>query len=253
MIPGPIFDAELHSSAQRSRSYIARVVYGLVLLFFVWGSDPAWFQNTTSAVGGSISIEQMANVGRRLVALVFTIQSIAVLLVTPAIVAGAIADEKRRKTLLYLLASCLSSAEIVLGKLSARLLHIVVFLAVGLPIMILATLFGGVDPALILAGYGGTLSTVVFLASSSILISTLSRRPREAYLLAYMLEAAWLFLPTLIARAPFHAAHERRDHPGQDRGRDLGISANRHRSGGADVDGTCVRLDPPRRGDRLFR
>ena len=67
----------------------------------------------------------------------------AVLVLTPAIVAGVIADEKQRKTLQYLMVSRLNSAEIVLGKLFARLLHIGVFLAIGLPVMSLTSLFGG--------------------------------------------------------------------------------------------------------------
>ena len=46
-------------------------------------------------------------------------QGIALLCLIPALVAGVIADEHQRKTLHYLLASRLSSAEIVLGKLGA--------------------------------------------------------------------------------------------------------------------------------------
>ena len=42
----------------------------------------------------------------------------------PALVAGIISDEYQRKTLHYLLASRLSSAEIVLGKLGARMVHV---------------------------------------------------------------------------------------------------------------------------------
>ena len=57
-----------------------------------------------------------------------TVQGIAVLLLTPTLVAGVIADERQRKTLHYLLASRLSSGEIILGKLAARLLHVGVFL-----------------------------------------------------------------------------------------------------------------------------
>ena len=51
-------------------------------------------------------------------------QEILVLLLTPALVAGVIADEKQRKTLHYLMASQLTSAEIVLGKLLVRMLYV---------------------------------------------------------------------------------------------------------------------------------
>ena len=46
------------------------------------------------------------------------------LVLTPALVAGVIADEKQRKTLHYLMASRLNSAEIVLGKLLVRMLYV---------------------------------------------------------------------------------------------------------------------------------
>ena len=70
-----------------------------------------------------------------------------------------IANEKQRKTLHYLLSSRLTSGEIVLGKLLARMLHVAVFLAIGLPIMSLLTLFGGVDPLWVVMSTAGTVST----------------------------------------------------------------------------------------------
>ena len=74
------------------------------------------------------------------------VQGVVVVLLTPALVGGAIADERRRKTLDYLLTSELStSVEIVLGKLAARLLQVLVLVALGLPVVSLIGLFGGVD------------------------------------------------------------------------------------------------------------
>ena len=70
------------------------------------------------------------------------------LLLTPALVAGVIADEKQRKTLHYLMASRLSSAEIVLGKLLVRMLYVTVLLGVSLPVLSLLVLLGGIDPRL---------------------------------------------------------------------------------------------------------
>ena len=67
------------------------------------------------------------------------------LAITPALVGGTIAGEKQRKTLHYLLASELSSAEIVLGKLMARMLMVLVYLVAGVPMLFLLMLFGGVD------------------------------------------------------------------------------------------------------------
>ena len=84
-------------------------------------------------------------------------QEILVLALTPALVAGVIADEKQRKTLHYLLASQLTSSEIVLGKLLVRMLYVGVLLGVSLPVLSLLVLLGGIDPRLVLLACGATL------------------------------------------------------------------------------------------------
>src|SRR5262249_43268618 len=122
-------------------------------------------------------------------------------LLTPALVAGVIAEEKQRKTLHYLLASRLSSTEIVVGKLAARMLHVGVFLAIGLPVTSLLSLFGGVDPLAVVLVFAGTLSTALFLSALAILVSTHARRPREAITIAYSLELVWFVGPTTVASA----------------------------------------------------
>jgi ABC-type transport system involved in multi-copper enzyme maturation permease subunit len=127
----------------------------------------------------------------------------AVLILTPTLVAPVIADEKQRKTLHYLLASRLSSAEIVLGKLMARLLSLGVFLAIALPIISLLTLFGGVDPQLVLVSFAGIASVAVFVASLSIWVSTNSRRVRDAVLGTYLLVLGWLTVPWMVESLRF--------------------------------------------------
>ncbi len=189
--PGTRLQLRAADHRGRGRYYGARLVYGLVLLYFVgqyadWRGEP------------SKTIQQMAMLGRRLFTSFIVTQAVAVLLLTPALVAGVIADEKQRKTLHYLLASPLTSGEIVLGKLLARLLHLGVLVAVGLPVVSLLSLFGGVDPRLVLLGFAATLTTAYFVAGLSILVSTISRRPREAISQSYVLMAFWLFVPPLL-------------------------------------------------------
>ena len=119
-------------------------------------------------------------------------QLVTLLCLLPALVAGVIADEHQRKTLHYLLASRLSSLEIVLGKLGARLLHVGTFVALGLPVVCLLALYGGLDPRKVGYIYFGTFTTVLAVAGPSMFISVLARRPRDAILAAYALEALWL-------------------------------------------------------------
>ena len=135
-------------------------------------------------------------------------QEILVLLLTPALVAGVIADEKQRKTLHYLMASRLSSAEIVLGKLLVRMLYVTVLLGVSLPVLSLLVLMGGVDPRLVLLSCGATLSTGWFLAALSIWVSTIAQTgPRGIF------HRLWIGMPLALLTA--HLEDHRQSQPGR--------------------------------------
>ena len=69
-------------------------------------------------------------------------QGVAIVLLVPGLVAGSIAEEDGRGTMLALLASPLSSGSIVLGKLAARLAMVVVVLAIGLPVVVPLAMLG---------------------------------------------------------------------------------------------------------------
>ena len=94
-----------------------------------------------------------------------------ILFLTPAFLAGAIAEDRQRKVLFYLLASPLSGAEIVLGKVAARLINLVVLVLVGLPVMSLCLFLGGIDPVEVWLAYGVSFASLYFLAGLSIYLS----------------------------------------------------------------------------------
>ncbi|MFO0958707.1 MAG: ABC transporter permease subunit [Isosphaeraceae bacterium] len=194
MLPGPVFTNELLITSRRGRYYWARSGFGLVMLAVVAQSFQGRFPRTPGGIPAA-SIRQMAEFGRDLFESLAAWQFAGVLLMTPALVAGCVADESQRKTLHYLLASCLSGGEIVLGKLAARLMMMIVLITVGLPILSLLGLFGGVDPKRVAWGYAGTISTVLALSGLAILVSVHARRVRDAILLTYALEAAILLGP----------------------------------------------------------
>src|SRR5262245_29388461 len=171
------------------------LIYGLALLVQLCVLFQGWELN--HPVGGTITeIQEFAQDAFIRFA---AIQGLALLCLVPALAAGVIADEHQRKTLHYLLASRLSSAEIVLGKLGARLLHVATFVGLGLPVVCLLSLYGGLNPEHVYHVYLGTFTTVLCLAGASTLISILSRRPRDAILVTYGLEAIWLLAPPAIA------------------------------------------------------
>ncbi len=197
MLPGPVFKFELLTTSRRPRYYLVRALYGLILLVILWQNYQSSFWWRLRQ-GQKIGIQEMARFAESCFASLVAAQIVAILVLTPVLVAGVIADEKQRKTLHYLLASRLTSPEIVLGKLLARLLHIGIFLAIGFPVISLLTLFGGIDPLLILLAECGSLTIAFFLCGLCLMVSTHSRRVREAILGVFGLELLWLIIPWLL-------------------------------------------------------
>ncbi len=185
---GPVMRYELITTSRRRRYYFLRVIYGLLLLTQLTMLFQLWELNHPA--GGTLT--QIQEFAESAFIYFAGVQGLCLLLLVPALVAGVIADEYQRKTLHYLLASRLSSAEIVLGKLGARLVHVVAFVALGLPVVALLMLYGGLNPVNIFYVYMGTATVVLFVSGFSILTSTLARRPRDAILATYGLGVVWL-------------------------------------------------------------
>ena len=191
MLPGPVFNFELMATARRTRFYLVRAFYAAILFLILWGVHATWAAET----GGELGSHMVSWFAFSALCAITIGQEILVLLLTPALVAGVIADEKQRKTLHYLMASQLTSGEIVLGKLLVRMLYVIVLLGVSLPVLSLLVLMGGIDPRLVLLTVAATLSTGWFLAALSVWVSTIARRVREAFFITYGLECLWLFSP----------------------------------------------------------
>lgn len=192
MLPGPIFNVELLTSARRTRYFFIRAIYATILLIalgLIYQSFTYNFSRET------VDIHTLARLGAAYFMTLSWLQLLAVVAMGPAMVAGTIATERERRTIEYLFASSLSNAEIVLGKLAARILHIVYLVLAGVPIMALMMLLGGIAPEGVLVLTIITLCTVLTIATLSIAISVWSARAREAVTRTYLLLFALLVLP----------------------------------------------------------
>jgi hypothetical protein len=107
MLPGPVFAFELMAAARRGRFYLLRAVYAVVLLVILWTVPAAWASET----GSELSSAMVKWFAFSAFCSIAAGQEILALALTPALVAGVIADEKQRKTLHYLLASQLTSTK----------------------------------------------------------------------------------------------------------------------------------------------
>jgi len=140
--------------------------------------------------------QQAARMSENFFSMFMIVQLALVVLLTPAYVAGAISEEKDRKTMEFMLATDLHNREIVLSKLLSRLSNMTLFLLTGLPILSVLQFLGGVDVELMFAGFIGTGLTMLGIGSISILFSTLFQKPRDSIGVTYLVIITYIALGT---------------------------------------------------------
>ena len=191
---GPVLFYDMLTTARRGRYSLIRVGYSLILLMVLF-----WVYLTVTLPGFQRLTDREAagRVAMGYFSAFTVVQLIAVFLLTPAYVAGAIAEEKERKTLEFMLATDLRNREIVLSKFSSRVCNMLLFILTGLPILSALQFMGGVDPDLVLASFVVTGLTVVGLASVGIFSSVFNKRPRDAIAMTYFVALGYLAIGTV--------------------------------------------------------
>jgi ABC-type transport system involved in multi-copper enzyme maturation permease subunit len=182
---GAVCHLELLHLHRRGRQRLFCMIYGGWLLAEFGFMYLTYVLRSSSAqpIG---RIEAASDFMNNFVELFIVQQYILLLLVTPALVAGTITDEKTRGTLQHLLTTALTSPEIILGKLAGQLTRLLELAVLGLPLLCFIGAVGGVDPGVILAVFLSPLLPLLAVASASILASVWCRSTREAVLAVYL-------------------------------------------------------------------
>jgi ABC-type transport system involved in multi-copper enzyme maturation permease subunit len=183
---GPVFFYDLLRTARQGRTFFIRGAYAtcllmvLSLVYFDWFGHQVGSPLDLLTEAPRLPLAQVSRLAESFFTLVLAAQFALVLLLTPIYTAGAIADERIRRTLDDLLATDLLDREIIFGKLAARLTYLFLLLLTGLPILCLLQLLGGVDPLLIAAGFVVSAFTMLSLAGLGLFSSTVTSRPFTA-------------------------------------------------------------------------
>ncbi len=185
--PGPVFAYEWLMTSRRWQGYAMR---SLLVLLMLLGLSAAWMEGRGRA--GELSIRQQAEIGRSFYAVTTLIMLGLVGLAAPAAAAGAICLDKARGNLTLLFATDLTDAEIVLGKLAARLVPVLGLIACAAPVQALATLFGGVDPVEFTGAILVCLACGIFGCTLALTLSVWGRKTHEVLLATYAFGIAWL-------------------------------------------------------------
>ncbi len=201
---GPVLFYELVAMGRRPRFILARGLYAVALLLVLFlVSEYLQSYRVYPVIPGArisptaLTHKELTRLGQAFFTAFLSVQFLAVLLLTPAYTAGAVAEEKDRRTLEFLLATDLGNSEIVLSKLLARVANLTLIILTGLPVLSLLQFWGGIDPELVLAGFAATALTMFSLACVSILVSVYARKTREALVLTYLIVAGYLIITAM--------------------------------------------------------
>ena len=172
-LTGPIFEKELRVSSRRKRYYVLRSAYLLLLTVFV---AFGWFFGVSLA-GASTTyrISRMSVAATTIITTISWFQFISLQLIALVMLSNAINAEVQKKTLGVLASTPITSLQIIMGKLTGRLLQLVLLLAVSLPLLAVIRVFGGVPWDYLIAAGCVTLTATIFAASVSLFLSTVRK------------------------------------------------------------------------------
>ena len=189
----PLLAKELTETAARRRTYVLRVVYGL-LLFAVFALNlPYQLQH------GNLDPLAIMGVGRDMLEVIFGIQFFGIALFLPAMMCGRIAEEKERDSLVLLFLTDLGPWSIVLQKFLGGLVPMLSFLLLALPLGAIAYAFGGVTTDGLVIGLYALLLGCLQVGALALMCSAFCRTPVAALMSTYLLAAAFYFGPVLLS------------------------------------------------------
>ncbi len=191
---GPVFVYECLTSSRRWQGYAMRTAFLLLLLIpllVIW--------EAIRPLERSYAMLGLRMLGQGFFFGFVGMQLTLVLLAAPAATAGSICLDRARGTLKHMLVTDLSSAEIVLGKLAARLVPVLALLACALPLMEILALVGGLDPNALLGASVVALGIAVLGSSLALFFSLWVGKTHEAILLTYAVWGLWLLWTPIVS------------------------------------------------------
>ena len=184
---GPVFEFEWRIGARRFRTYAFRSCFVMALLAALL---IVWYAEMSDGVPSTARAQ--ARIGESFFIAIVGTQLAMTMLAAGAATAGAVCLEKARGTLAHVLTTDVTSSEIVLGKLAARLAAVWTLVLCTQPVMALASLLGGIDPWALTGATLISLGLGAFSCSLALLLSVWGKKTHEVLLMTYVVLLFWV-------------------------------------------------------------
>ncbi len=177
--PSPILVKEMRSTMRSGRTFASLTAF----LLFLSGLTMLVYFSVTQSYNGRISPSSEA--GRTIFSVLSFFELLMLSFVAPAMTAGSVAGEYQRQTFDMLMATPLSTRQVLVGKFLSALSYLFLLMIAAIPINYVAFLFGGVGSDSILWWVGLEISVVFLLGAVGLMMSTLFKSPNVANAATY--------------------------------------------------------------------
>lgn len=183
----PLFTRELIELSNRSRTYLLRIAYAVLLFLAAY----LLFYDILSSTGGDRFA--ILGHGRRMFGTLVGLQFAGIYLFMPAIGCGAFTQEKERNSLGLLFLTRLGPTTILLEKLCSRLVPMFVCLLLAMPLLAFTFSLGGVTDIQFWSSIWLLALTAVQVASITMMCSAYCTSTISAFIASYGLSLSSLF------------------------------------------------------------
>ena len=188
----PLLAKDLVETANRRRTYILRVVYALLLYgaaLLIYISETNALQKTTFELLGT---------GHTLMTITISLQCAGICLFMPALSVGAITNEKEKNTLTLLFLTRLGPWTILFEKYLARVVNMLSYLLISLPLLGIAYCMGGVTQLELWSGLWMLCVFAAQVGAISIACSAFFHSTAAAFIWTYLLGAGLYLIPIFL-------------------------------------------------------
>lgn len=190
----PIIVKELRSRMRGGRAFLT-----LTLILLVTGAGLIGMISLVSNFPTYGRAMLSAQVGSILFGMLVSLELLVVCAVTPAITAGAISGEIEKLTFDLLLATSLSPARILWGKLISALSYIGLLIFAAIPLASIVFVFGGITLGSMAKALLMLVVTAVMVGTMGLFFSALFRRTGRATVVSLLVVVALLLGPVFIS------------------------------------------------------
>ena len=178
-----VLERDFVAEASRVRAVVLRTVIAGIAV-----AGMAWLLTTLSALDAPTDA-----IGRQLYSDGSVLLLTLLFLVTPPLVVGSILAERQQGTLDLLLASPAGPTSIALAKVISRSGVALLFALGAFPALGLCLLYGGIEPGRVAGTATAASALVIEMAAWGVWVSSLTRKPATAAVLAFVLPLAhWM-------------------------------------------------------------